>query len=299
MNAEIKIMKRIGLEHSPVINSIDYTLEESQKIVTAAGQALTLVDLSGNSFWTHFALGSLNHCRVGTFNEQETIVCGGFDYSITFLDPEGRFRFPRKRVKYPVYALEIFQSDKLFVCAGRTAMLFEPPQRQATWTEILPTVAKCSHTSTDSIYIGDLNNRVKKFTSEGELIWEAQLEASPQSIAVRNPDDPESDLTVGLSNGALVNLSPEGKENWLVIRKRQTISTLIYFQIPDLDEEHLFVTTLEGIVLVLNEEGCPVADLDLKCPVYAARFNTLNPSEYAFFVGTVKGDVLLLKIEPE
>ncbi|MFX1250906.1 MAG: hypothetical protein ACFFCZ_04745 [Promethearchaeota archaeon] len=261
----------------------------------SAGQTLTQVDLNGNTRWTYYTTGSLNYCRVGIFQGEETVVCGGFDYTLTYLDPNGKFTLPKKIVKAPVYALEILQSDKLLVGAGKTVMIFEPPQKQATWTKVMPTVIKCAQTSLNSFYIGDLSGMIRKYSLEGELTWEKHLEGSPQTIAVYDPSDADSDLFVGLSNGAILCLSSEGELKWLVIRRWQPISTVTSFQMPGMVARQVLVTTLEGAIILLDETGGLIADLDITGAISSARFNTVGSSEYTFFLGTYQGEILLLK----
>ncbi|MFX0060770.1 MAG: hypothetical protein ACFFC7_01145 [Candidatus Hermodarchaeota archaeon] len=287
MKADLLIKKRIPLQKW--IASLDYTKGTPQTILVAIAHMVLRIDLEGKVYWTFGTNGSVTKCRLGTFQDRQIVICGGFDYFITYLDlNDGIPYFPKYPLRDPLYSLELFQSgDNILACAGRTALVLNPPQTDAVWIKKFSKPLICSQTSNDGVYIGGLDNNVRKLTLEGEFIWEKQFDSPPQTITVFG-----SDLIIGFASGQAICLSSEGEENWR-INLRKPISTANFFRMTHVDARYLLITTLEGKIFLFDEERCPIAELDIETPIFSACFNNINPSEYTFFIGTNNGELLL------
>lgn len=274
------------------IASLDYTKGTPQTILVAIAHMVLRIDLEGKVYWTFGTNGSVTKCRLGTFQDRQVVICGGFDYFITYLDlNDGIPCFPKYPLEDPLNSLELFQSgDRILACAGRTVLVFNPPQTDIIWAKRFFKPLICSQTSNEGIYIGSLDNYVRKLSLEGEFIWEKQFDSSPQTIAVFG-----SDLIIGFASGQAICLSPEGEENWR-LNLRKPISTVNFFRPAQLNARYLLITTLEGKIFLFDEEHCPIAELDIETPIFSACFNNTSHSEYNFFIGTNSGELLLLTV---
>ncbi|MFX0092603.1 MAG: hypothetical protein ACFFBD_12640 [Candidatus Hodarchaeota archaeon] len=288
MKTNLVIKKRIPLQKW--IASLDYTKDSPQTALVAVANMVMRVDFAGKIYWAFETQGSITKCRLGTYQDKQIVICGGFDYFLNYLDlHEGTPTFPRYPLKEPLYSLELFPSgDTLIVCAGRTSAILKPPERQSVWTKTFTKPLKCAQTAKEAFFIGDLEGTVRKFTLQGTEIWEKHFGSSPQVITMLSKD-----ILVGFASGQVICLSSEGEENWQINLKKP-ISSLNHFQISPRETKYLLITTLEGKVFLLDEEGNLITELDVKSPIYCAQFNIANPSEYSFLIGTNDGELLLL-----